>query len=101
MKTPLSGCGTRQEEETLQRRLSFEREWPVEETELDHRHHKAACRLGSLVVVVSLLVGILYLMEFATPPMSGPDHPGLAAADVQSRGDVTLGRAFQVLSAGH
>jgi hypothetical protein len=101
MKTPLPGYSSRQQEEALQRRLSLEPEWPGEEAEIDHRHHKVVCWLGSLVAVLSLLFGILYLMEFATPRTAGPDHPGLAAEDVQSQGDVTLGRAFEMLSARH
>jgi hypothetical protein len=99
MKTPLPGCGTRHEEEALQRRLSPEPEWPAEEAEIDHRTRKAVYWFGSFLVALSLPFGFLYLMEIATPRTADPDQPGLAAADIQSQGDVTLGRAFQVLSA--
>ena len=51
------------------------------------------------VVGAANLTFLLYPMESATPRTAGPDQLGLAAEDIQSQGEVTLGRAFQALSA--
>jgi hypothetical protein len=101
MKTARPGFAKRRQEEALQQRLSPESGEAANEAGIDHRHDKAVYWLGSLAVVVSLLLGILYLMESETPRTADSDQPGLASEDTQSQSDITLGRAFQVLSSRH
>ena len=71
------------------------------EAEIERGHRKALCWLISLAALISLLVGILWLMESATPRKDGPDQLDLYAEGVQIQGEVTLGQALQALSVRH
>ena len=80
------------------RRLLSESEGAAKEAEKEQGHCKAAYWLISLAALVSLLVGILCLMESAT---LGADQLGLAAGGVPSQGEVTFGQAVQALCVRH
>jgi hypothetical protein len=83
------------------RRPPSEFERTAKEAEIEQGHRKILYWLISLASLVSLLVGILCLMESATPRMAGPDQLGLSAEDVHSQGEVTLGQAIQALGVRH
>jgi hypothetical protein len=83
------------------RRLSSESEGTAKEAEKEEGHRKAVYWLISLAALVSLLVGILWLMESATLQTAGTDRLGLAAGGVPSQTEVTFGQAVQALSVRH
>jgi hypothetical protein len=83
------------------RRLSSESEGTAKEAEKEQGHPKAVYWLISLAALVSLLVGILCLMESVTLQTAGADQLGLAAGSVPSQGEVTFGQAVQALSVRH
>ena len=83
------------------RRLSPESEGTAKEAEKEQGHPKAVYWLISLAALVSLLVGILCLMESATLQTAGTDQLSLAAGGVPSQGEVTFGQAVQALSVRH
>ena len=82
-------------------RLPPEFEGTAKKAEIEQGRRKAVYWLIALAALVSLLVGILWLMEPVTPRTAGPDQLGLSAEDVQSQGEVTLGQAIQALSVRH
>ena len=81
--------------------LSSESEGTAKEAEKEPGHRKAVYWLISLAALVSLLVGILCLMECATLQTAGNDQLSLAAGGVPSQGEVTFGQAVQALSVRH
>lgn len=83
------------------RRLSLEPEGTAKEAEIKQGHRKAVYWLISLAGLVSLLVGILCLMEFAPPRAADADQLRLAAGGEPSQAKVTLGQAIQALSVRH
>jgi hypothetical protein len=82
-------------------RLSLESEGIAKEAEIEQGHRKAVYWLISLAALVSLLVGILCLMESATPRTAGTDQLRLAAGGEASQAEVTFGQAIQALSVRH
>ena len=68
------------------RRLLSESEGTAKEAEKEQGHCKAAYWLISLAALVSLLVGILCVMESATLQTAGAAQLGLAAGGVPSQG---------------
>ena len=83
------------------RRLSSESAGSAKEAEIAQGHRKAVYWLIALAALVSLLVGILWLMESATPQTASTDQLRLAAGGEPSQGEVTLGQAIQALSVRH
>jgi hypothetical protein len=83
------------------RRLSSESEGSAQEAEIAQGHRKAGYWLIALAALVSLLVGILWLMESATPQTASTDQLRLAAGGEPSQGEVTLGQAIQALGVRH
>ena len=83
------------------RRLSSESEGPVKEAEKEPGHPKAVYWLISLAVLVSLLVGMLCLVQSAPQVTTGTDQLSLAAEGEPSQGEVTFGQAVQALSVRH
>ena len=82
-------------------RLSLESERITKEAEIEEGHRKSVHWLISLAALVSLLVGILCLMESATPRTAGTDQLRLAAGGEPSQAEVTFGQAIQALSVRH
>ena len=83
------------------RRLSSESEWTAKEAEKEKGHREGVYWLISLAALVSLLVGILCLVESATPQTARSGQLRLAAGGVPSQGEVTFGQAIQALSVRH
>jgi hypothetical protein len=83
------------------RRLSSESEGTAKEAEKEQGNRKAVYWLISLAVLVSLLVGILCLMESAPLQTAGADQLGLGAGGVPGQGEATFGQAVQALSVRH
>jgi hypothetical protein len=83
------------------RRLSSESEGTAKEAEKEQGDRKAVYWLISLAVLVSLLVGILCLMESAPLQTAGADQLGLGAGGVPRQGEATFGQAVQALSVRH
>jgi hypothetical protein len=83
------------------RRLSSESEGTAKEAEKEQGHRKAVYWLISLAALVCLLVGILCLVESATPRTASTDQLRLAAGGEPSQGEVTFGQAVQALSLRH
>jgi hypothetical protein len=54
--------------------------------------------LISLAALVSLLLGIFYIKEFATPRITDTDQLRLAARDVPNQAAVTFDQAMQTLT---
>jgi hypothetical protein len=81
------------------RRLSPEYKGTGKEVEKEQGGGKAVYWLISLAALVSMLAGMLYLMECATPQTADTDQLGLAARGVPSGGEVAFGQALQALSA--
>jgi hypothetical protein len=85
----------------VRRRPPSKFEETAKETEIERRHRKALCSLISLAVLISLLVGILWLMESATPRKAGSEQLDVSAESAQIQGEVTLGQALRALSVRH
>jgi hypothetical protein len=85
----------------VRRRLSSESERSAKGAEIAPGHRKAVYWLIALATLVSLLVGILWLMESATPQTASTDQLRLAAGGEPSQGEVTFGQALQALSVRH
>ena len=85
----------------VRRRPSLESEGTAKGAEKEKGHRKAVYWLISLAAVISVLVGILYLMESATPRTAGTDQLDLAAEVAPSHVEVTIGEAIQALSVRH
>jgi hypothetical protein len=83
------------------RRLLSESEGTAKEAEKEQGRCKAAYWLISLAALVSLLVGILCVMESATLQTAGAGQLGLAAGGVPSQGEVTFGQAVQAFNVRH
>ena len=83
------------------RQLSSESAETAKEAEIEQGHRKAVYWLISLAALVSLLVGILCLMESPPPRTAGTDQLRLAAGGEPSQAQVTLGQAIQALSVRH
>ena len=83
------------------RRLSPEYEGTAKEPEKEEGHGKAVYWMISLAALVSLLVGMLCLMESATLQTADTDKLSLAARGVPSQGEVAFGQAVQALSVRH
>ena len=83
------------------RRLSSETEGITKEAKIEQGRHKAVYWLISFAALVSLLVGILCLMESARPRTAGTDQLSVAAGGEPSQAEVTLGQAIQALSVRH
>ena len=83
------------------RRLSSESEGTVKEAEKEQEHRRAAYWLITLAALISLLVGVLCLLEPATPRTAGTDQLDLAAEVAPSHVEVTIGEAIQALSVRH
>ena len=64
-------------------------------------HRKAVCWLISLAALVCLLVGILCLVESATPRRASADQLRFAAGGEPSQAEITLGQAIQAISVRH
>jgi hypothetical protein len=83
------------------RRLSSESEGTAKEGKKEKGHRKAVYWLVALAGLVCLLVGILCLVESATPRTASTDQLRLAAGGEPSQGEVTFGQAVQALSVRH
>jgi hypothetical protein len=83
------------------RRLSSESEGTAKEAAKEQEHRRAVYWLISLAALISLLVGILCLMESATPQTAGTDQLSLSARGVPTQGEITFGQAIQALSVRH
>ena len=83
------------------RRLLSESEGTAKEAEKEQGHCKAEYWLISLAALVSLLVGMLCLMESATLQTAGTDQLSLAVRGVPSQGEVAFGQTLQALSVRH
>jgi hypothetical protein len=83
------------------RRQSSESEGTGKEAAMEQGHRKAVYWLVSLATLISLLVGILCLMESVTPRTAGTDQRGLAAGGAPNHVEVTIGEAIQALSVRH
>jgi hypothetical protein len=68
------------------------------EAAVEQGHRKAVYWLISSAALVSLLVGVLCLMESMTPRTAGTDLRGLADQGAPSHVEVTFGEAIQALS---
>ena len=64
-------------------------------------HRKAVYWLISLVALVFLLVGILCLLESATPRRASADQLRFAAEGEPSEAEIALGQAIQAISVRH
>jgi hypothetical protein len=83
------------------RRQSSESEGTGKEAAIEQGHRKAVYWLISLATLLSLLVGVVCLMESVTPQTAGTDQWGLAAEGAPSQVEVTIGEAIQALSVRH
>jgi hypothetical protein len=82
-------------------RQSSESERTGKEAAIEQGHRKALYWLISLGALISLLVGVLCLLEPATPRTAGTDQLDLAAEGAPSHVEVTIGEAIQALSVRH
>ena len=71
------------------------------EAPIEQGHHKTLFWLISLALLISLLVGILCLMESVAPPTTSTDQLNLAAEGAPSDVQVTIGEAIRALSLRH
>jgi hypothetical protein len=83
------------------RRQSSESEGTGKVAAIAQGHREAVYWLISLAALISLLVGILCLMESVTPPTAGTDQLDLAAEGAPSHVEVTIGEAIQALGLRH
>lgn len=83
------------------RRRSLESEGTGKEATIEQGQRKAICWLIPLAALLSLLVGILCLMESVTPQTAGTDQLGPAAEGAPSQVEVTIGDAIQALGVQH
>ena len=83
------------------RRQSSESEGTGKEAAIEQGNRKAVYWLLSLAALISLLVGVLFLMESVTPRTAGTDQRGPAAGGAPSHVEVTIGEAIQALSVRH
>ena len=83
------------------RRLLSEADGMAKEAEKEQRNRQAVYWLISLALLISLLVGMLCLMQSATQQTAGTDQLSLAAAGEPSQGEVSFGQALQALSVRH
>jgi hypothetical protein len=72
-------------------------EWTGKEAAIEQGHRKAVYWLISLAALISLLVGIPFLIESVKPPTAGTDQLNLVAQGAPSQVDVTIGQAIQAL----
>jgi hypothetical protein len=80
---------------------SSESEGTGKEAAIAQGHRKAVYWLISLAALISLLLGILCLMESVTPPTAGTDQLDLTAEGAPSHVEVTIGEAIQALGVRH
>ena len=80
------------------RRLSSEADGMAKEAEKEQRKRQAVYWLISLALLISLLVGMLCLVQSAPQVTTGTDQLSLAAEGEPSQGEVTFGQALQALS---
>ena len=82
----------------VRRRPSLESEGTAKGAEKEKGHRKAVYWLISLALLISLLVGMLCLVQSAPQVTTGTDQLSLAAEGEPSQGEVTFGQALQALS---
>jgi H+/Cl- antiporter ClcA len=82
-------------------RRSSESKGTGKEAEIAQGHRHAVYWLISLAALLSLLVGVLCLLEPVTPRTAGTDQLDLAAEGAPSHVEVTIGNAIQALSVRH
>jgi hypothetical protein len=82
-------------------RQSSESERTGKEAAIERGHRKAVYWLISLAALISVLVGILCLLESVTPRTAGTDQLDLAAEGAPSHVEVTIGEVIQELSVRH
>jgi hypothetical protein len=73
----------------------------IKEAEIKQGHRQALYWLISLVALVFLLVGILCLLESATPRRASADQLRFAAEGEPSEAEIALGQAIQPISVRH
>ena len=73
----------------------------IKEAEIKQGHRQALYWLISLVALVFLLVGILCLLESATPRRASADQLWFAAEGEPSEAEIALGQAIQAISVRH
>ena len=83
------------------RRLSSELEEIGKAAALEQGHGEAVYWLISLAALISLLVGVLSLLEPVTPRTSDTYQLELAAEGAPSHVEVTFGEAIQALGVQH
>ena len=83
------------------RRQSSESEGTGQEAAIEQGHRKAVYCLISLAALISLLVGVHFLLESVTPRTAETDQLDLAAEGAPSHVEVTIGEAIQALSVRH
>ena len=83
------------------RRQSSESEGTGKEAAIEQEHRKPVYWLISLAALISLLVGIVCLMESVTPRTAGTNQRDVAAEGGASQVEVTIGQAIQALSVRH
>ena len=83
------------------RRRSSESEGNGEEAAIEQGQRKAVCLLIPLAALLSLLVGILYLMESVMLRTAGAGQLDLAAEGEPSHVEVTFVDAIQALGVRH
>ena len=81
--------------ETLCQSLFWESEGTSKETERGRRNGNVIYWLGSSAAIVSLLVGMLYVWEFAPRRALGLDQPTRESSQIQ--GEITLGQTLQTV----
>jgi hypothetical protein len=83
------------------RRPSSESEKVAKEAEIEQKHRKSVYWLISLAALVCLLLGILCVVESATPRRASTDQLRVAAGGEPSQAEITLGEAIQAISVRH
>jgi hypothetical protein len=83
------------------RRQSSESEGTGKEAAIERGHRKAVYWLISLAALISLLVGVLCIIESVRPRTAGTDQRGLADEGALSHVEVTIGEAIQAISDRH
>ena len=94
-------CGVCSLRDRFFRSRSSESERAGKQAAIEQGHRRVTHWLISLAVLISFLIGILCLMESATPRTDGNDQLDLAAEGAPSHAEVTIGEAIQALSVRH
>jgi hypothetical protein len=83
------------------RRRSSKSAGTGKEAAIEQRHRKALYWLLSLAALISLLAGVLCLLDPVKPRTADTDKLDLAAEGAPSHIEVTIGEAIQALGARH